>query len=488
MKVLQKKWVVLSLLVTVANPVLAGPPDLPSANENDPAPTRASQNSDSSVEDTRKLVTGVSQESVSLKHILDPNKSVDDIIKHIKGLQENSKPQTRVEWSEILHEVRSAEEYIQLLRELSKLQLEPYKIPLSEELNSSIKTFIDNLEPTDSKWSPDHKDSITALAPLFLVVKEFNRETFEAWLELTRLDRSKLLQMCAKSVYFDKLDLLIPKNLTKDGGWTYLIDTLFEDDRWIGGDLKKTYGALIGAEQTPAVERLRRIIENEPIPFGGYLARSGTKVIYTEKKAHNLNANSMLLKKYKNSDKISEQTFEAVCMSLWDLTEEERLDAVSQFKLENDQPMMHKILTAALSLNDSDALLSYIRGGFVGTWRMYWDMKSQAEKAQETEKWGGDKAIQTRIREGKYRAYPIGEGGVHDRMIEALYGLHPDVPMFSASDTHEKPPLDSNGTPQSRVYRDNIPVYLGTRPEDMPVFPDTPPGEVPVYSGITIMR
>ncbi|MGL4824821.1 MAG: hypothetical protein ACRC4G_01300 [Alphaproteobacteria bacterium] len=316
------------------------------------------------------------------------------------------------------------------------------------ELNSSLKS----LSYSDPRWSPEHEDSISLLAPFFMGVKELSsnfltKSELETWLALAKVDRDKLLNICLAKRDFSKFTFFMSGDLDGIDLTAYLQNTWFPGGQWIGGDLERAIGHLRDMEeQTAASEALMQLLEvarreaeatrQATRPLERRLPQIRNQTVHASKtESHYENAFKTLQKHYPNPAPLDALTFEGVCTSLNRLTPEERKDALSQFnRLQSraaERERINLIWAGASSLNDPGAILSLVRIGFVGPWRMYWGMKSEAEKAYETQRAGGEAAIQAEIRQGSYNACL---GGSRTMLVEALSGIHPDVPLSASKE------------------------------------------------------
>ncbi|MGL4426847.1 MAG: hypothetical protein ACRCUQ_03745 [Alphaproteobacteria bacterium] len=315
-------------------------------------------------------------------------------------------------------------------------------------LDSSLRS----LSYSDPRWSPEHENSISLLAPFFMGVKELRSDNmtkneFETWVSLGQFDRAELLNICLEKRDFSKFTFFMSEGLDGEGLTNYLQNTWFPGGQWIGGDLERAIGHLRDMEeQTAASEALMQLLEvarreaeatrQAPRPLEKRLPQIRNQTVHASKtESHYENAFKALQKQYPNPAPLGALTFEGVCTSLDRLTPEEREDALSQFnRLQSraaERERINLVWAAVSSLNDSDAVLSFIKGGFVGPWRMYWEMKPEAEKAYETQRAGGEAAIQANIRQGSYNACL---GGSRTMLVEALSGIHPDVPLSASKE------------------------------------------------------
>ncbi|MGL4371864.1 MAG: hypothetical protein ACRCTK_04340, partial [Alphaproteobacteria bacterium] len=187
------------------------------------------------VNDIVSLINGLPQwarpeEPLKWDNII--NKKTDDVLKLIKKIPENLLPKTPLTWN-LIH-TRSPEDVTEFFLEFPD-HLKPNVINSMAWSNSP--SF------DDPRWSPEHENSISVLAPAFFAANNFVKDEFEAWLSLAQFDRDELLEMCARSIYFEKIDLLMPEGLgKKEEKRAYLQNVLFPGGKWIWGDLEKAFG------------------------------------------------------------------------------------------------------------------------------------------------------------------------------------------------------------------------------------------------------
>ncbi|MGL4427051.1 MAG: hypothetical protein ACRCUQ_04785 [Alphaproteobacteria bacterium] len=402
-----------------------------------------------------------------------------------KALPKELRPAAAPSWadlSKVVTSVSEAQIFLSALPEnLRPTNIGPFSKHRHDGYFEDLQNDMGNLEHDDPRWSPGHENSISVLAPRFFSYYRFPEKDFETWLSLTQLDSNKLLRTYMKRNNFRVLNLLTPKDLDDAGLAAYFRNTLFPEGRWIGGDLGRAIGYLRDMEeQTAASESLMQLLEAarleaETARLEAEAARRAARqeaeaarqeaeasrraaevarraaeaarlfekrfpqlenqTIHVPKtKSHYENAFEALQARYPNRIQLNATTFKGICMSLVNLTPEERQDALSQFKFfkKNDQQdRLNVMWTAVSSLDDSDAVLSFIKGGFVGPWRMYWNIKSEDEKAFETQKAGGEATIQAKIRQGNYTACSLGS---RTMLVEALSGIHPDVPLSASKE------------------------------------------------------
>ncbi|MGL5784825.1 MAG: hypothetical protein ACRCYZ_05145 [Alphaproteobacteria bacterium] len=384
--------------------------------------------------DSLEFLNGLPEHFLPLKRIkwydfLQSNPA--DAVEFFNGLPECFLPLERIKWEELLQsKPADAAEFLNGLPE----RYLPNDLSVGIFLNSLLdkEKFVCSLRllpHNDPKWSPSHEKSFSVLAPIFFAARDLEKDEFETWLSLTQFDRDELLRMCVRGDYFEKTDLLMPDGLDDEGLTTYLQNTLFPEGQWIGEDLQRTLGYLEDEEETPAIMALRQLVE-AAIPLEGRLPQVRNQTVHaSETESFYENAFKKLEEKYPNPAPLDVLTFEGICLSFDELKPEERQDALSQFKRlqrEGQQKRIDVMSAAVSSLDDSDAVLSFIKGGFVGPWRMYWDMKSETERNTEIQTAGGEEAIQRKIRQGRYSACL---GGSRTMLLEALAGIHPDVPL-----------------------------------------------------------
>ncbi|MGL4825427.1 MAG: hypothetical protein ACRC4G_04440 [Alphaproteobacteria bacterium] len=393
-------------------------------------------------------------------HILTLEHNLKDIVKFIYNLPEAQRPVESLKWQHISQ--NSPKDILKIFKSFPELQLAKtiswHDIKRTckgdaEEMANFVKNLPEHLKPNtlnlgiflnlrsfflkfdDPRWSPSHKKSFSALAPVFFATRDLKKNEFETWLSLTQLDRVELLRMCARGDYFQKIDLLAPDDLDEEGLTTYLQDALFPGGQWIGEDLQRTATYLQNRRQTtPAIVALRRLVE-AATPLEGRLPQLRNQTVHAfETESYYEDAFKVLQTKYPNPIHLDATTFEEICMKLVRLTLKEYQDAFSQLKRlqrEGEQERLNVTWAAVSSLNDPDAVFSFIKGGFVGPWRMYWDMKSDAEKINEIKKLGGEAKIQEMIYQGRYRACLSGS---RTMLVEALSGIHPDVPLSASKE------------------------------------------------------
>ncbi len=391
-------------------------------------------------------------------HILTLEHNLKDIVKFIYNLPEAQRPVEPLKWQHISQ--NSPKDILKILKSFPELQLAKaiswHDVKRTckgdaEKMARFVKNLPEPLKPNtlnfvmllnlrsfflkfdDPRWSPSHKKSFSGLAPVFFATRDLKKDEFKTWLSLTQLDRVELLRMCARGNYFQKLDLLAPDDLDDEGITTYLQDALFPGGQWIGENLQITATYLQNRRQTtPSMVALRRLVE-AAIPLERRLPQLQNQTVHAfETENHYEDTFKVLQAKYPNPIHLDATTFEKICMKLVRLTLKEHQDAFSQFKRlqrEGQQDRLNVTWAAVSSLNDPDAVFSFIKGGFVGPWRMYWDMKSEAEKINEIKKLDGEAKIQEMIYQGRYRACLSGS---RTMLVEALSGIHPDVPLSAS--------------------------------------------------------
>ncbi len=398
------------------------------------------------------LINGLSQwarpgEPLGWDNII--NKKTDDVLKLIKGIPENLLPKTPLTWNLINHKsLEDVTEFLVKFPEHLKVNSRATWNDVknicrsdAEKMANFIQYLPEHLKPNviysmawsnspsfdDPRWSPEHENSISVLAPAFFAANNFVKDEFEAWLSLAQFDLDELLRMCAKGIYFEKIDLLMPKSLgKKEEKRAYLQNVLFPGGKWIWGDLEQASGFLLDTKtNTPARFVLSELVRETISPSEQTMQMNNQTVHSQETEEHFQNILQDLSEKHKGKWGYLSGMLDA-CKGLREDEHEDARSILNRLEAENMHQELDLTCAAAQTLSEANQA-SFFRGFLVRAWRMYWEIKTPDEKNKETEKWGGEQAVQAKIRNGDYITCLA---GLNTLLPEALSGIHQGVPLF----------------------------------------------------------
>ncbi|MGL5720394.1 MAG: hypothetical protein ACRCYP_06355 [Alphaproteobacteria bacterium] len=354
------------------------------------------------------------------------NKKTDDVLKLIKGIPKNLLPKTPLMWN-LIH-TRSPEDVTEFFLEFPD-HLKPNSRAIwndvqsicrsdAEKMANFMQCLPDHLKPNvihsmawsnspyfdDPRWSPEHENSISVLAPAFFAANNFVKDEFEAWLSLAQFDRDELLEMCARGIYFEKIDLLMPEGLgKKEEKRAYLQNVLFPGGKWIWGDLEKAFGFLLDTKTNAPARSVLSELVREAISASEQRIQRNNQTIHSQETEEHF---QKILQNLNEAYAGQWGELSGMLDACKGLSEDEREDAKStlnHLKTEGMRQELDLAYAAAKTLSE-DKQESFFRGFLVRAKRMYNETKNQDGMTCLT--------------------------GLKMLLPEALSGIHPGVPLF----------------------------------------------------------